>query len=53
LLVAYLAEEAGLLGARASTLIQATAIATFLLSSYLVVLRYPTPIAVSARLRRN
>lgn len=53
LLVAYLAEEAGLLGREASTLIQATAIATFLLSSYMVVLRYPTPIAVSARLRRN
>jgi Kef-type K+ transport system membrane component KefB len=53
LLIAYLAETSGLLGARASTLIQATAIATFLLSSYLVVLRYPTPIAVSARLRRN
>lgn len=53
LLVAYLAEEAGLLGREASTLIQATAIATFLVSSYLVVLRYPTPIAVSARLRRN
>jgi Kef-type K+ transport system membrane component KefB len=53
LLVAYLAEEAGLLGREASTLIQATAIATFLISSYIVVLRYPTPIAVSSHLRRN
>ncbi|HSG89142.1 MAG TPA: cation:proton antiporter [Pseudomonadales bacterium] len=53
LLVAYLAEDAGLLGREASTLIQATAIATFLVSSYVVVLRYPTPIAVTARLRRN
>lgn len=53
LLVAYLAEGAGLLGREASTLIQATAIGTFLISSYLVVMRYPTPIAVSPHLRRN
>jgi Kef-type K+ transport system membrane component KefB len=53
LLLAYLAEDGGLLSREASTLIQATAIATFLLSSYVVVLRYPTPIAVSERLRRN
>jgi Kef-type K+ transport system membrane component KefB len=53
LLVAYLAEGAGLLGREASTLIQATAIGTFLISSYLVVMRYPTPIASSPHLRRN
>ncbi|MEE4301334.1 MAG: cation:proton antiporter [Pseudomonadales bacterium] len=53
LLLAYLAEGGDLLSAEASTLIQATAIATFLVSSYVVVLRYPTPIAVSERLRRN
>ena len=53
LLLAYLAEEGGLLSPPASTLIQATAIATFLVSSYIVVLRYPTPIAVDERLRRN
>ena len=53
LLLAYLAEDGGLLSRPASTLIQATAIATFLVSSYIVVLRYPTPIAVDERLRRN
>jgi len=53
LLIAYLAVSHGLLGKAASHAIQAAAILTFLLSSYIVVLNYPTPIAVSDRLRRD
>lgn len=53
LLIAYIATSIALIGERASVLIQATAILTFLASSYLVVFRYPTPIAVSDKLRRD
>lgn len=53
LLITYLAVSQGLLGKEASHVIQAAAIITFLLSSYIVVLNYPTPIAVSDRLRRD
>jgi len=52
-LIAYIATSIALIGERASVLIQATAILTFLASSYLVVFRYPTPIAVSDELRRD
>lgn len=53
LLTAYLAAANAVIGLQASYLIQATAIITFLVSSYLVVFRYPTPIALSDRLRRD
>lgn len=53
LLIAFVASSSALIGAEASHLIQATAILTFLASSYIVVLRYPTPIAASERLRRD
>ncbi len=53
LFVAVLAQETGLIGARASYLIQLATLATFLVSSYFIMLRYPTPIAVSARLRQD
>lgn len=53
LLIAYIATSIALIGERASVLIQATAIITFLASSYLVVFRYPTPIAISDELRRD
>lgn len=53
LLLAYLAVSSGLLGETASVLIQATTIATMLVASYIVVFRYPSPIAVSDRLRRD
>jgi hypothetical protein len=42
-----------LIGNDASHLIQATAIITFLISSYIVVFNFPNPIAVSERLRRD
>ncbi len=53
LLIAYIATGIHLIGEEASHLIQATAILSFLVSSYIVVLRYPTPIAVSDKLRRD
>lgn len=53
LLIAFIATAENLIGNHASHLIQATAILTFLVSSYLVVFRYPTPIAVSDELRRD
>jgi hypothetical protein len=43
----------GMIGKEASHLIQATAIITFVASSYIVVLNCPNPIAISDRLRRD
>jgi Kef-type K+ transport system membrane component KefB len=53
LLVAVLAYENQMIGAEANYLIQLSTLLTFLVSSYLVVLRFPTPIAVSDELRRD
>ena len=53
LLIAVMAATSQLIGDQASLLIQVTAIFTFLISTYLVVFRYPSPIAVSDRLRRD
>ncbi len=53
LLIAVLAYEQHVIGREAAYLIQAATLLTFILSSYFIVLRYPTPIAVSERLRRN
>ncbi|MFM7274175.1 MAG: cation:proton antiporter, partial [Gammaproteobacteria bacterium] len=53
LLIAYMAAGAGLIGKEASHLIQATAILTFVVSSYVVVLRLPNPIAIADHLRRD
>lgn len=53
LLIAVLALQAGVIDAQASYLIQASTLFTFILSSYLVVRTFPTPIAVNDRLRRD
>ena len=53
LLIAYVAVGAAVISEQASLLIQATTIITLLASSYIVVLNYPTPIAISDRLRRD
>ncbi len=53
LLIAFVATGAAIIGQEASHVIQATAIITFLVSSYIVVFNYPNPIAVSDRLRRD
>lgn len=53
LFVAMVGQSAAVIGQRASCVIQLATLLTFLVSSYLVMLRYPTPIAVSERLRRD
>jgi Kef-type K+ transport system membrane component KefB len=53
LLIAYVAAGSQLIGELASHYIQAAAIITFLLSSYIVVFNFPNPMAVSDRLRRD
>jgi Kef-type K+ transport system membrane component KefB len=53
LLIAYVAVGSALITEQASLLIQATTIITLLASSYIVVFNYPTPIAISDRLRRD
>ncbi|GGK69226.1 cation:proton antiporter [Amphritea balenae] len=53
LLIAYMATSAALIGQEASHVIQATAILTFLFSTYVVIFNYPNPIAVSDKLRRD
>lgn len=53
LLIAFLSLSLGLIGKEAAHLIEATAILTFVISSYIVVFNYPNPIAVSERLRRD
>ncbi len=53
ILLAYVSVQEALISQAASTLIQMVAILTFIVSSYLVVLRYPTPVAISDKLRRD
>lgn len=53
LLVASIALSTKLISDVASNLIQATTILTFIVSSYLVVLKYPTPIALSEKMRKD
>jgi Kef-type K+ transport system membrane component KefB len=53
LMIAVLALNAGAIGSEASYLIQATTLLTFIASSYLIMLNFPTPIAVSDRLRKD
>ena len=53
LLISYIAFDVGLVGQTTALTIQAATIITLLASSYIVVLNYPTPIAISDRLRRD
>ena len=53
LLVAYLASDTGLIRPRVSYLIQAATLVTFIISTYWVVIRYQTPVAMSEKLRRD
>jgi Kef-type K+ transport system membrane component KefB len=53
LLVAYLAGHNSMISDKMSILIQALTILTFVVSSYWVVLKYPTPMATSAKLRQD
>ncbi|HEB93264.1 MAG TPA: cation:proton antiporter [Gammaproteobacteria bacterium] len=53
LLIAVLALQQAVISEQASYLIQLSTLITFMVSSYVIVRRYPTPIAVSDKLRRN
>ena len=53
LMIAVLALNTGAIGAKASYLIQTTTLITFIVSAYVIMLSYPTPIAVSDKLRRD
>ncbi|MCX7115352.1 MAG: cation:proton antiporter [Gammaproteobacteria bacterium] len=53
LLVASIALSAGMVSDVAANLIQATTILTFIVSSYVVVLKYPTPIALTENMQRD
>ncbi|PJD96368.1 MAG: sodium:proton antiporter [Legionella sp.] len=53
LLVASIGLSTKLISDVASNLIQATTIITFIVSSYLVVMKYPTPIALSEKMRKD
>jgi hypothetical protein len=52
-MIAILALDTGAISSRASYLIQTTTLLTFIASAYLIMLNYPTPIAVSDRLRKD
>ncbi|MFW0072912.1 MAG: cation:proton antiporter [Coxiella-like endosymbiont] len=53
LIIAYVALANHLISDKAAYLIEATTILSFVISSYWVVMQYPTPMAVSDRLRRD
>lgn len=53
ILVGSMAFGSGLISEAASNLIQATTILTFIVSSYAVVIKYPTPIALSDKMRKD
>ena len=53
LLISLLAQSQGAISDNAAYLIQASALITFVISPYLIVLKYPTPIGVADKLRRD
>ena len=53
LLIGFMALQVGLIVNETAYLIHVATLLTFIGSSYLIVLRYPTPIGVSERLRRD
>ncbi len=53
LLIAYVATSVGLIGQQASHLIQAVAILSFVISTYIVILNFPTPLSLNDKLRRD
>lgn len=53
ILIAYLSVQMAWIGQEASLVIQAAAIITFLISTYIVIFNYPNPLAISDNLRRD
>ena len=53
LIIAFAAQHMNLISDKVAYLIQATTILTFVVSCYFVVIRYPTPVALTSKLRRD
>jgi Kef-type K+ transport system membrane component KefB len=53
LIIAYVGLQTKLVSPACAYLIQAATILSFIVSSYIVVMRYPTPVAMDDRLRRD
>ena len=53
LLISVLAVKSGFIGEHISSLIQFSVLISFILSSYIIVLKYPTPISSNDMLRRD
>ena len=53
LIISYVGLNLNLITNRAAYLIQAVTMITLIISSYLVIFRYPTPVAMSEELRRE
>lgn len=53
LLIAFVASQGNVIGEKASMVIQCAAIVSFIISSYIVIFNFPSPIAVSDKLRRD
>lgn len=53
LLIIILALQSGLIREQVAVLVQASAIITFLISSYIIVFNYPNPMAISDKLRKD
>jgi Kef-type K+ transport system membrane component KefB len=53
LVIAFLARSQGLIGEQAFHLILVTTLLSFVVSTYIVVLKYPSPLGVTARLRER
>ena len=53
LLIAVIASGGGVIGPQSAYTIHAATLLTFIVSSYVIMLRYPTPIAVTDALRRD
>lgn len=53
LIIAYVGIDLKLISSTAAYFIETTTIITFVISSYWVVMRYPTPVAISDKMRRD
>ena len=53
MLISILALQANVISQKTAYLVQLATLLTFIVSSYIIVLRYPTPIGVSDKLRRD
>jgi hypothetical protein len=52
-MISVLAANTGVIGPDASFLVQTTTLLTFIASSYLIMMKFETPIAVNHRLRKD